>query len=167
MASFKCPNPRSAAFASSTAQGLVDVTPLALKVAGELARRCCSAIYPWPPLLITYISGYHFFLFYDLTCCATSVEPGFRDTWQSLLDTPVSTLKMGTEVPIWVMEPPPGEVRTEVNPPTTGGGIIPAAMSTTAIALVVVLLRIYTRAFMMRGLLGVDDCKSKPRERQR
>lgn len=67
MASFECPYPRPAAYASATAHGLIDATPLALEVVEEWTRPCCSAIYPWSPLPPTYISGCHIFLFLRLS----------------------------------------------------------------------------------------------------
>jgi hypothetical protein len=63
-------------------------------------------------------------------------------------------------IPEYVMEPPLGEVRTYENPPSTGGDVIPAAIATTVIAFVVVILRLFTRGFILRGMLGLDDCEA-------
>ncbi|KAF9878008.1 integral membrane protein [Colletotrichum karsti] len=58
---------------------------------------------------------------------------------------------------LYVMPPPEGEVRTRINPPDTSGGVFPVGIATTVIALVAVALRIFTRTFVVRGSLGLDD----------
>ncbi|KAM0345764.1 hypothetical protein ACHAPU_006117 [Fusarium lateritium] len=58
---------------------------------------------------------------------------------------------------IYLMEPPEGQVRTLVNPPSSAGGIVPCGIATTAIALIVVSLRIFTRKIVVKGVLGIDD----------
>jgi hypothetical protein len=60
----------------------------------------------------------------------------------------------------YLMEPPEGQVRTLVNPPSSGGGVLPCGVATTAIAFIVVSLRIFTRKFVVKSVLGIDDCKS-------
>ncbi|KAM0219018.1 hypothetical protein ACHAQI_001342 [Fusarium lateritium] len=60
----------------------------------------------------------------------------------------------------YLMEPPEGQVRTLVNPPSSGGGVLPCGVATTAIALIVVSLRIFTRKVVVKSVLGIDDCKS-------
>lgn len=59
----------------------------------------------------------------------------------------------------YLMEPPEGQVRTLVNPPSSAGGVLPCGIATTAIALIVVGLRIFTRKVVVKGVLGIDDCK--------
>ena len=61
---------------------------------------------------------------------------------------------------VYVMEPPEGQVRTEVNPPFSGGAIIPAGVATTVIAFIGVCLRLFTRKYVVKGVLGADDCLS-------
>lgn len=56
------------------------------------------------------------------------------------------------------MDPPEGQVRTEVNAPYSGGAVIPAGTVTTVIAFVGVCLRLFTRKYVVKGDLGVDDC---------
>lgn len=60
----------------------------------------------------------------------------------------------------YLMEPPEGQVRTLVNPPSSAGGVLPCGIATTAIALIVVTLRIFTRKVVVKGVLGIDDCES-------
>ncbi|CAJ0553323.1 Ff.00g118350.m01.CDS01 [Fusarium sp. VM40] len=57
----------------------------------------------------------------------------------------------------YLMEPPEGQVRTLVNPPSSAGGVLPCGIATTAIALIVVGLRIFTRKVVVKGVLGIDD----------
>ncbi|KAM0224840.1 hypothetical protein ACHAQD_001635 [Fusarium lateritium] len=57
----------------------------------------------------------------------------------------------------YLMEPPEGQVRTLVNPPSSGGGVLPCGVATTAIALIVVSLRIFTRKVVVKSVLGIDD----------
>ncbi|KAF6828178.1 integral membrane protein [Colletotrichum plurivorum] len=58
---------------------------------------------------------------------------------------------------LYVMPPPEGQVRTEVDPPNTSGAVYPVGIATTVIAFVAVALRIFTRTYVMRGRLGIDD----------
>ncbi|KAF4979255.1 hypothetical protein FZEAL_4500 [Fusarium zealandicum] len=57
----------------------------------------------------------------------------------------------------YVMEPPEGEVRTLVNPPTSAHGVISAGVATTVIAFIAVCLRLFTRKYVVKGVLGADD----------
>lgn len=58
---------------------------------------------------------------------------------------------------IYMAEPPVGEARFAAK--TVGIGMIAAAVSTTAISLLAVFLRIFTRLHVAKRSLGVDDCK--------
>ncbi|KAK7427173.1 hypothetical protein QQZ08_006286 [Neonectria magnoliae] len=59
--------------------------------------------------------------------------------------------------PVYVMEPPKGEVRSILDPPSSAGGVIPAGVATTVIAFVAVCLRLFTRKYVVKGVFGVDD----------
>ncbi|PHH83474.1 hypothetical protein CDD82_433 [Ophiocordyceps australis] len=58
---------------------------------------------------------------------------------------------------VYLMEPPPGAVRTFTNPPNDGGLVVPAGVATTLVALVCVCLRVFTRVHVVSGDLGWDD----------
>lgn len=45
------------------------------------------------------------------------------------------------------------------NPPTSAGAVLPAGVATTGVALMIVIIRILTRKFVVKGNLGVDDCE--------
>ncbi|KAF9769718.1 hypothetical protein IL306_012809 [Fusarium sp. DS 682] len=55
------------------------------------------------------------------------------------------------------MEPPKGQSRTLVNPPTSASGVIPCGVTTTAIAFIIVALRVFTRRYVVKSVLGADD----------
>ncbi|KAM0540619.1 hypothetical protein ACHAPJ_013563 [Fusarium lateritium] len=57
----------------------------------------------------------------------------------------------------YVMEPPEGQVRTFVDPPSSGSGVLPAGVATTVIAFVAVCLRVFTRRYVVKSVLGADD----------
>ncbi|KAH7170080.1 hypothetical protein EDB81DRAFT_152127 [Dactylonectria macrodidyma] len=59
--------------------------------------------------------------------------------------------------PVYVMDPPEGEVRTLLHPPSSAGGVLPAGVATTVIACVAVCLRLFTRKYVVKGVLGLDD----------
>ncbi|KAH8738245.1 hypothetical protein BGZ61DRAFT_526235 [Ilyonectria robusta] len=59
--------------------------------------------------------------------------------------------------PVYVMEPPEGEVRTAVQPPSSAGGVLPAGVATTVLACIAVCLRLFTRKYVVKGVLGLDD----------
>ncbi|KPM35334.1 hypothetical protein AK830_g11230 [Neonectria ditissima] len=59
--------------------------------------------------------------------------------------------------PVYVMEPPVGEVRSYHDLPTSAGGVLPAGVATTVIAFVAVCLRLFTRKYVVKGVFGVDD----------
>lgn len=61
--------------------------------------------------------------------------------------------------PVYAAEPPDGQTRTTDNPPFNGGGIIPVAVVTTLVALLVLGLRLFTRSYVIRRGLGWDDCE--------
>lgn len=61
---------------------------------------------------------------------------------------------------IYAAEPPDGQTRITVNPPFNGGGIVPVAIVSTIIALMVLGLRLFTRTRVIHRGLGWDDCKS-------
>ncbi|KAI5465423.1 hypothetical protein BGZ63DRAFT_399893 [Mariannaea sp. PMI_226] len=59
--------------------------------------------------------------------------------------------------PVYVMEPPEGAVRTTVHPPTSSKGVLAAGVATTTLACVAVCLRLFTRKYVVKGVLGIDD----------
>ncbi|KAM5351078.1 hypothetical protein ACJ41O_003801 [Fusarium nematophilum] len=59
--------------------------------------------------------------------------------------------------PTYVMEPPEGEARSLVDLPNSASGVLPAGITTTVIALIAVCLRIFTRKYVVKGVLGADD----------
>ncbi|KAF5021270.1 hypothetical protein F66182_6668 [Fusarium sp. NRRL 66182] len=61
---------------------------------------------------------------------------------------------------VYVMEPPEGQVRTLIDLPSSGGGVLPAGVATTIISLIAVCLRVFTRKHVVKGVLGADDCLS-------
>ena len=58
----------------------------------------------------------------------------------------------------YVMDPPEGQVRSLTNLPSSAGEVVPAGVATTIIALIAVSLRIFTRKFVVKSVLGADDC---------
>jgi hypothetical protein len=60
----------------------------------------------------------------------------------------------------FLMEPPEGQTRTLVNPPSSGSGVIPCGVTTTIIASIIVILRVFTRRYVVKSVLGADDCMS-------
>ncbi|XDG02197.1 hypothetical protein ABKA04_001812 [Annulohypoxylon sp. FPYF3050] len=58
---------------------------------------------------------------------------------------------------LYYAEPPPGQVRTPVNPPTRRGSLMAAGISTTIIAGIALSLRLYTRVYMLKKKLEPDD----------
>lgn len=65
----------------------------------------------------------------------------------------------GLPSPPWAASPPPGEVRHEIDPPSTAASLIGFGAFSTFIALFVVCLRLYARYSCARGLKA-DDCES-------
>lgn len=61
--------------------------------------------------------------------------------------------------PMYVMEPPEGQVRTVVDPPNSAQGVLSAGVATTVLACVAVCLRLFTRKYVVKGVLGIDDCE--------
>ncbi|KAH7267688.1 uncharacterized protein BKA55DRAFT_500286 [Fusarium redolens] len=57
----------------------------------------------------------------------------------------------------FLMEPPEGQTRTLVNPPSSGSGVIPCGVTTTIIASIIVILRVFTRRYVVKSVLGADD----------
>ncbi|KAF5718549.1 integral membrane protein PTH11 [Fusarium mundagurra] len=57
----------------------------------------------------------------------------------------------------FLMEPPEGQTRTLVNPPSSGSGVIPCGVTTTIIASIIVMLRVFTRRYVVKSVLGADD----------
>ncbi|KAJ9425731.1 hypothetical protein QL093DRAFT_2250838 [Fusarium oxysporum] len=55
------------------------------------------------------------------------------------------------------MEPPEGQTRTLVDPPSSGSGVIPCGVTTTIIASIIVILRVFTRRYVVKSVLGADD----------
>ncbi|KAL7625043.1 hypothetical protein AAE478_004257 [Parahypoxylon ruwenzoriense] len=66
-----------------------------------------------------------------------------------------------SEGSIYYAEPPPGQVRTPVNPPTRQGDLMAAGISMTIIAGIALGLRLYTRLHVLKNHLEADDCESK------
>ncbi|KAI5865471.1 hypothetical protein GGS23DRAFT_594994 [Durotheca rogersii] len=62
-----------------------------------------------------------------------------------------------SEGPIYYAEPPPGQVRTPVDPPTRRGDLMAAGISMTIIAGLALSLRLYTRIRVLSKRLGPDD----------
>ncbi|CAM1505082.1 Fc.00g107190.m01.CDS01 [Cosmosporella sp. VM-42] len=58
---------------------------------------------------------------------------------------------------LYVIDPPEGNIRTEVNPPSSGSAVVPAGVATTVIAIIGVCLRLFTRTYVVKGVLGIDD----------
>ncbi|KXJ87830.1 hypothetical protein Micbo1qcDRAFT_207595 [Microdochium bolleyi] len=56
----------------------------------------------------------------------------------------------------YIMEPPPGQVRNLDNPQDIGHQVVAAGLATTFIALAVLSMRIFTRAWVVRSI-GLDD----------
>lgn len=60
----------------------------------------------------------------------------------------------------YLVEPPPGEVRTfGSDRPTLAPGLVVFGCASTAVAGMAVLLRIYTRTFVVRNAVSTDDCE--------
>ncbi|ENH69887.1 hypothetical protein FOC1_g10009392 [Fusarium oxysporum f. sp. cubense race 1] len=57
----------------------------------------------------------------------------------------------------FLMEPPEGQTRTLVDPPSSGSGVIPCGVTTTIIASFIVILRVFTRRYVVKSVLGADD----------
>ncbi|KAJ4211050.1 hypothetical protein NW759_012806 [Fusarium solani] len=57
----------------------------------------------------------------------------------------------------YVMDPPEGQVRSLTNLPSSAGEVVPAGVATTIIALIAVSLRVFTRKFVVKSVLGADD----------
>lgn len=66
---------------------------------------------------------------------------------------------MSTDDPTYYAEPPPGQVRISVNPPTRRDDLMAAGIATTTIAAVALALRLYTRLRVVEKGLKVDDCE--------
>lgn len=62
-----------------------------------------------------------------------------------------------SEDPIYYAEPPPGQVRVTVNPPTRRNDLMAAGIATTTIAALAFALRLYTRLRVIKKGLNVDD----------
>lgn len=58
------------------------------------------------------------------------------------------------------MEPPQGQTRDLVNPANNSNQVIVAGFASTAIALVAVTARVFTRTYLMKNA-GLDDCTMK------
>ncbi|KAI1100726.1 hypothetical protein F4804DRAFT_318095 [Jackrogersella minutella] len=62
-----------------------------------------------------------------------------------------------TEGKLYYAEPPPGQVRTPVSPPTRRADLMAAGVFTTFLAGVALALRLYTRKHMLKKTLEADD----------
>ncbi|KAK7754951.1 hypothetical protein SLS62_003035 [Diatrype stigma] len=58
---------------------------------------------------------------------------------------------------VYLAEPPAGQVRTLIDPPTRQASILAVAAATTAIAAVAVGIRFYTRTRIVGGRISIDD----------
>lgn len=73
------------------------------------------------------------------------------------------------EPPLWrltprddeyLIEPPPGEIRRFGNDrPTLAPGLIALGAVSTALAAMAVVLRLYTRTYVVKYAVSVDDCE--------
>ncbi|KAI1375164.1 trafficking PGA2-domain-containing protein [Hypoxylon crocopeplum] len=77
-----------------------------------------------------------------------------HERWILLGDSEIITI---SEDRLWYADVPPGQVRTEVNPPTQRGDLMAAGISTTIIAGMALGLRLYTRFYVLRKKLEPDD----------
>ncbi|KAH6898181.1 hypothetical protein B0T10DRAFT_453523 [Thelonectria olida] len=59
--------------------------------------------------------------------------------------------------PLYVMEPPQGQVRTTVDPPSSAQGVLASGVATTTLAIIAMCLRLFTRKYVVKGVLGIDD----------
>jgi hypothetical protein len=60
----------------------------------------------------------------------------------------------------YLVEPPPGEVRTfGSDRPTLAPGLIAFGCASTVVAAVAVFLRLYTRTYVVRNAVSGDDCE--------
>lgn len=66
----------------------------------------------------------------------------------------------------YMAEPPAGELRHTADPPSLHRELAAAAVSTSAVALVAVVLRLFTTARVTRMGIHLNDCKS-PQSRSR
>ena len=60
--------------------------------------------------------------------------------------------------PIYMAEPPAGQVRNYFNPPTAHKELTATGVSTTIIAAVVVAVRLFTRLSVTKNGIQMDDC---------
>jgi hypothetical protein len=56
-------------------------------------------------------------------------------------------------------EPPYGHIRHTTNPPDIHKGLAAVGVSTTILALVAVVLRIFTRSHVTKNGIHLDDCR--------
>ena len=61
---------------------------------------------------------------------------------------------------VYVAVPPPGHTRHAVNPPNLHKELAAVGISTTALALVAVILQLFTRAHVTKMGIHLNDCKS-------
>jgi hypothetical protein len=59
-------------------------------------------------------------------------------------------------------EPPHGQLRHTIDPPNIHSELIAVGVSTTIIAFVAVVLRMFTRAHVTNNGVNLDDCKLPP-----
>lgn len=58
---------------------------------------------------------------------------------------------------VYLAEPPAGQVRTLIDPPTRQASVLAVASATTVIAAVAVGIRFYTRIRIVGGRISIDD----------
>lgn len=60
---------------------------------------------------------------------------------------------------VYLSEPPAGEIRSLINPPTRQNELLAAGISTTLIAALAVGVRFFTRVRIVGGRINIDDSK--------
>lgn len=61
---------------------------------------------------------------------------------------------------VYMAVPPPGQIRHTVNPPSLHRELAAVGVSTTMIALVAVILQLFTRAYVTKLGVRLNDCGS-------
>jgi len=60
---------------------------------------------------------------------------------------------------VYVAVPPPGQIRHTVNPPNIHKELAAVGVSTTILALVAVVLQLFTRAYVTKLGIHLNDCE--------
>lgn len=61
---------------------------------------------------------------------------------------------------VYIAVPPPGQIRYIVNPPNIHKELAAVGVSTTILALVAVILQLFTRAYVTKLGIHLNDCES-------